>query len=267
MALLLCALCDAAMQQIGEDIEADANGDEGGYSVAITPDGDRIVIGIPGEDNNNGVDAGRVRVYDYNAGRSNDKIRQLSGDNMFGPSAGARFGHAVAVSGSRLTVCVGSPKSDDTTTPGATKTAAGAIFVYRRTSDNTNWFQHGSTLYGLSAGDQFGSAIAVSADGSVLAGGSYKTSSDQGHVRVFEYRSSGGGGGKDWFAVGASIVGSSGGERFAWSIALASSAMRVAAGAPHAGTSNLGSVRIALSSCPLCNDDFPRCGVPLLTHP
>ena len=48
--------------QLGQDIDGEAADDESGYSVSLSADGNRVAIGAPWN-NENGSDAGHVRVY------------------------------------------------------------------------------------------------------------------------------------------------------------------------------------------------------------
>ena len=53
--------------QLGGDIDGEGAGDQSGYSVAMSSDGNRIAIGARLNDGN-GSNSGHVRVYDYSNG-------------------------------------------------------------------------------------------------------------------------------------------------------------------------------------------------------
>jgi hypothetical protein len=55
---------NAAWTQIGADINGEAYGDKSGWSVALSANGNRLGVGAPLNINNNGLDAGHVRVFD-----------------------------------------------------------------------------------------------------------------------------------------------------------------------------------------------------------
>lgn len=102
------------------------------------------------------------------------------------------------------------------------------IFDY----NGSDWVQVGTDIDGEAAGDNFGVAVSISADGSRLAaGGSYNdaTGTDAGHVRVFDYN------GTDWVQVGQDIDGEAAGDFFGGDISLSSNGNRVAIGAIHNG--------------------------------
>ena len=50
--------------KVGHDIDGEAAGDQSGWSVSMSSDGTRVAIGAPYNDDN-GADAGRVRVYSW----------------------------------------------------------------------------------------------------------------------------------------------------------------------------------------------------------
>jgi hypothetical protein len=79
------------------------------------------------------------------------------------PAEGSQFGHAVAVSGDGSTVAVGAQMENN---------AAGAAYIYVRSGDR--WTEQASiAASNADQGDQFGSSIALSADGNTLAVGAY----------------------------------------------------------------------------------------------
>ena len=72
--LIVLALCTVFINltaqaqqwvQVGQDIDGEGPDDESGYSVSLASDGSRVAISAPGNDGN-GIDAGHVRVYDWN---------------------------------------------------------------------------------------------------------------------------------------------------------------------------------------------------------
>ena len=103
--------------------------------------------------------------------------------------------------------------------------------------------QLGSDIDGEAAGDEFGSAVAVSEDGSILAvGAAYNdgNGSDAGHVRVYEYASS------SWSQLGGDIDGEAAGDRSGTSISLSDDGSIIAIGSRlnDGGGFNFGHVRV-----------------------
>ena len=62
----------------------------------------------------------------------------------------------------------------------------GQAYVYSYVG-GTTWTQIGQAIQGLSGGDEFGSSVSISNDGSIISVGSDNNSSNRGHVRVFLY--------------------------------------------------------------------------------
>ncbi|KAL3806159.1 hypothetical protein ACHAXA_004416 [Cyclostephanos tholiformis] len=70
--------------QRGNDINGEAAGDNSGYSVSLSNDGNILAIGAYANDGNGGVDSGHVRVYSWNGSvytqRGNDINGEAAGD-------------------------------------------------------------------------------------------------------------------------------------------------------------------------------------------
>ena len=96
--------------QVGADING-AAGDNLGTSVAISDDGQRVVIGSPNDDTN-GTNTGTVRVLDWNGSAWTDAETPLNGDTN-----NERLGAAVSLSGNGDTITA-SAIPDGTTAPG-----------------------------------------------------------------------------------------------------------------------------------------------------
>jgi hypothetical protein len=76
----------------------------------------------------------------------------------------------------------------------------GRAYVYGY-QGGTTWTQLGQAIMGISSGDEFGSSVSMSNDGSIISIGSDNNSSNRGHVRVFAYANN------YWNQVSASISG------------------------------------------------------------
>ena len=90
-------------QQLGEDIDGEAASDKSGFSVALSSDGETVVIGATQNDGN-GDKSGHARVYRYSNGSTWKKI----GDDIDGQGAGDHFGRAVSISANGETVAISS---------------------------------------------------------------------------------------------------------------------------------------------------------------
>ena len=103
--------------------------------------------------------------------------------------------------------------------------------------------QLGADIDGEAAADAFGSAVALSSDGSRVAIGAYLNDGigdKAGQVRIYDYN------GSSWTQVGVDIDGEAAEDRFGFSVALSRDGSRVANGAVwnDGNGSNAGHVRI-----------------------
>ena len=225
-----------------------AVGDAFGTAVSLSADGKVLAVGAPENDDRARI-AGHVRVYGYddNHSSNNNKAawKQLgvflgSGD-LEGQFAGDRFGSAVAVSADGLVVAAGAQRNDDNGGD------AGHVRVFRYDSWLDQWKPlGGSAVVGAAAGDWFGKAVALSADGSVLAATSRRSSANgknAGEVRVMRLDSET----NAWVSMGESILGRNAGDHFGTSVSLSADGTLVACGATHyddTAGNNVGAVQL-----------------------
>lgn len=159
-------------------------GDVLGVSVALSADGTTLAAGAPYEDSsaagvdgnaadNSAEDAGAVYVFAL-SGSDWQQQAYLKADN---PDAEDNFGIRVALSGNGLVLAVGVDEEDSSATgingDGTDNSAdeAGAAYVFVRSGGG--WMQDAYIkASNTGAGDEFGAAVALNQDGSVLAVGS-----------------------------------------------------------------------------------------------
>ena len=221
-------ICKGAWNQMGGDIDAEAQYDYSGYSVSLSTDGSVVAIGARHNDGI-GPDAGHVRVYSYSGGA----WTQLGGD-IDGEAAGDRSGHTVSLSSDGSVVAIGAYAND------GSANNAGHVRVY---SYSGSWIQLGGDIDGEAAEDQSGYSVSLSADGSVVAIGAISnsdTGTTAGHVRVYSYSSG------TWTQLGADIDGEAVNDNSGRSVSLSADGSVVAIGAyANDGTaSNAGHVRM-----------------------
>jgi hypothetical protein len=223
--------------QLGQDLlgPTDKDGSQFGYAVSLSGDGLRMAVGLPGrdhEDDNTLISVGAVMIMDFNG------TDWLEIGLVEGPGRNAEAGKAIALSqdGSRLAV-------------GAPGWEGGQVTIYEESELEMIWEMVGEPLSGQDTeGGTFGSSIAFSADGTILAVGDTMIDGvgfededggkDIGNVRVFveEFNST-------WAQLGDAVEGEMPSALFGWSLDLSSDGTRVAASSLGANGFS-GSVRV-----------------------
>ena len=210
-------------EQIGQDIDGEAKGDESGYSVSLSSDGKIVAIGAIWNDGN-GEKSGHVRVYQYNI----DKWEKI-GQDIDGEAANDESGWSISLSSDGKTVAIGAPFND------GNGDRSGHVRVYQYNIDK--WEQIGKDIDGKVKLDSSGNSVSLSSDGKTVAIGARENDDngeDSGHVRIYQYN------GNKWEQIGNDINGEDGedgdrsgfGDRSGWSVSLSSDGKTVAIGAP-----------------------------------
>lgn len=135
-------------------------GDQAAIAVALSGDGRRALVGVPGDDTASlGVDSGSVRVYTRTAPGAWAEEAMLTGPMRIASSR-PDFGIALALSADGGRALVGAPRDD---VDG--RVDCGSAWVYTRTSAGA-WTSEARLVAASSgADDRFGDAVALSADG------------------------------------------------------------------------------------------------------
>jgi hypothetical protein len=203
-----------------------------GGSLALSDDGSTLAVGATmGENNQGGAEnRGYVKVYQLqDVGVS----RWVPiGDTIFGEAQGDFFGWSLAMSASGTRVVAGAVGS----TGGRVGELSGQVRVFDYVEEADTWTQAGPSISGLAAFDSFGSSVAVSSKGDIIAVGAIGHSNadqgiDIGHVRVFHYVDSGTE--STWEPLGQTLMGQSAFDSFGYSVSLSEDGKVVAAGGPR----------------------------------
>ena len=218
--------------QLGSDIDGEATNDESGSSIALSGNGNTIIIGATANDGN-GNRSGHVRVFEL---KNNAWVQK--GSDIDGEAIGDRFGSSVDISENGNIISVGAHFND------GNGSSSGHVRVY--SFQNNSWNQIGSDINGDYQGDQLGNAVSISKDGVYLAvgaGGNDENGSDAGEVKVFKYENS------IWKQIGSDINGDSAGGNFGGidetvSISDDGSVLVIGASRNDAGGTDRGQVRI-----------------------
>eukprot|EP00586_Coscinodiscus_wailesii_P016571 CAMPEP_0172499724 /NCGR_PEP_ID=MMETSP1066-20121228/130008_1 /TAXON_ID=671091 /ORGANISM="Coscinodiscus wailesii, Strain CCMP2513" /LENGTH=445 /DNA_ID=CAMNT_0013273621 /DNA_START=64 /DNA_END=1401 /DNA_ORIENTATION=- len=190
---------------LGSDIEGEASMDSSGWSIAMSSDGNTLVVGAP-YNNGNAELSGHVRVYRFNG----TDWAQIGAD-IDGEELGDRSGWSVAMSSDGNTVAVGAPRNN------GNGTNSGHARVYR--FNDTGWAQIGSDINGEAPGDRSGESIAMSSNGNMVAIGASSNGGNgiwSGHVRVYMFN------GTAWAQLGSDIDGRESWDQFGESVAMSS---------------------------------------------
>lgn len=222
------AQAGASWTQLGQDIEGQAVGDESGTAVAVSADGNTVVIGSP-ESNANGGSSGSANVYRLNGNTWNQLGQAINGENPFDD-----FGESVAIAANGNTVIIGAPGNDDA------GSGAGHARVYRLTGNT--WNQLGTDIDGEASNDRSGDAVAMSANGNTVVIGAPLNDGNgnlSGHARVYQLN------GNTWNQLGADIDGEDAVDFAGDSVAMSNNGNTIILGAPgNGGQSNSGVARI-----------------------
>lgn len=164
-----------------------------GTSVAVSTDGNTVVSGGPGDNNNSGA----VWVFIRNSSGWSQMGNKLTGT---GASGAAQQGTSVALSADGNTLAVGGVADDN---------FAGALWAYERLDNQ--WAQIGDKVVGAGAIGKArqGASIGLSADGKMMAWGGYQDNNRLGAVWVYLRNEC------IWNQQGGKLVGT-GGSAQAW---------------------------------------------------
>ncbi len=200
--------------QLGLDIDGEASGDQSGWSVDLSADGNRVAIGAR-SNNGNGGNSGHVRIFSWNG----TAWVQL-GTDIDGEAGGDVSGHSVSLSADGNRVAIGAITND------GNGPDAGQVRIFGW--NGTAWTQVGQDIDGEATLDQFGYSVSLSADGQRIAIGAIFNNggaTNSGHARVYELL------GSTWTQLGGDIEGEAEDDRFGWSISLSSDGSRLVVGA------------------------------------
>ena len=209
--------------QRGSDIEGDVAGDNAGYRVSMSSDGNTVAISARTSDGN-GTDSGHVRVYQWDT--SSDSWLQRGAD-IHGEEAGDQAAYSLAISGDGNTLTIGSVENS---TNGS---KSGSVRVFQWNNVASSWNQLGSSFYGSGSMHQLGFSTALSEDGSIFALGAVEHYGT-GYARVFQWN----GVANSWIQRGVDIAGESYGDFAGHSVSLSSNGNRLIVGA--VGSDELG---------------------------
>ena len=168
-------------EQIGQDIDGEAAGDQSGYSISLSSDGNIVAIGAPYNDGN-GENSGHVRVYEFK-----NNVWEKIGKAIDGEAGEDYSGKSISLSSDGKTVAIGSEFNN-----GKNGISSGHVRVFKYDKISNEWNRIGQVIEGDAAGDMFGASVSLSSDGKTVAIGASLNNGENGygsgHVRVYEYK-------------------------------------------------------------------------------
>jgi hypothetical protein len=214
--------------QLGSDIDGDKSEDYFGNSVSLSADGTVVAIGAR-YNHGNGWASGQVRVLEFKDGAWS----QL-GSDIYGEAELDNLGASVSLSADGTVVAAGAPGND------GNGDISGHVRVFKFT--NGSWIQMGSDIDGEAAWDMSGTAVSLSADGTVVAIGAENNkvnNKSTGHVRVYKFT------GTSWSQLGDDIDGDPG-DKAGSSVSLSADGTVVAIGAVRNDNNGSGSGNVRI---------------------
>ena len=111
------------------------------------------------------------------------------------------FGRAIKLSNNGNAIVIGAPGANTNVLMGeiSEETKGGAL-VYGYQGETT-WNQLGQTITGISDGDEFGSSVSISNDGTIISAGSNNNVTNSGYVNVYKYYNN------YWYRLGNTLNG------------------------------------------------------------
>jgi uncharacterized protein YjbI with pentapeptide repeats len=188
--------------QRGADIDGEATLDRSGTTVSLSANGNVVAIGAYLNDGTvASSDRGHVRVYAWNGISWIQRGADIDGESTM-DHFGGYDGTGLSISADGTIVAIGAHKNDGTT--GNIDDNRGHVRVYAW--NGTTWTQRGQDIDGEAAGDESGTTVSMSADGTVVAIGApyndvFGSTSNRGHVRIYAWN------GTLWVQRGADIDG------------------------------------------------------------
>jgi hypothetical protein len=165
----------ADWMQKGTDVTGENGGDfSAGASLDMNAYGTVFVIGAT-ENDDAGTNAGHARVFVFSGSDWTQRGSDIDGDNAYD-----KAGKSVSINDAGDAIAIGAARNSD----GAA--FAGQVKVFKFMAGS--WTQMGSDILGENAQDEFGTAVALNDDGTILAAAAPycdATGDNMGTVRVF----------------------------------------------------------------------------------
>ena len=146
-----------------------------GWSVAISSDGNTVIVGVPYGNNEKGTNVGSAYIYTRNNGTWSEQAKLLASDG----ATNDHFGWSVSISSDGNTAIVGASSDDN-----ERGTGAGSAYIFTRTGDT--WSEQVKLLASDGAVyDLFGISVSISSDGNNVIVGAHADDGRRGSAYIF----------------------------------------------------------------------------------
>jgi hypothetical protein len=212
----------SAWVQKGSTLAAAASGENCGYSLSLSNDGNTLAIGAAGSAGG-GTSRGQTRIYTWSGTAWVQK-----GSNINGEEDLSAAGNSVSLDGSGNYVAIGAPLNGGSS---GTNSSAGQVRVYKWSG--TAWAQLGSDIDGDAADDIFGNSVCISKNGKrLIAGAPRDFMGGYGYAKIYDWS------GSAWVQKGSNITSAIDGDEFGYNVSISGSGDYIAAGARNGATGN-----------------------------
>src|SRR5690554_6411952 len=202
-------------KQKGHNIDGKSAGEQNGFSVSLSSNGNVVAIGAPYKAWQGDIfnPSGTVRVYNYS---NISGVWTQIGQDIDGEGFNYYSGTSISLSSDGSILAIGT----------IIEAGTGVVRVYKNVSGV--WTQIGNTIHGKGNSDRFGRNLSLSADGSVLAVAGYLNDDkglNAGHAQVYQNISG------VWTQIGDDIYGEVALENAGFDVSLSADGTTVAVGA------------------------------------
>ncbi len=220
--------------QVGGDLVGEFSEDEAGFSISVSEDGSRAIVGARRNKRDGLRNRGAARIFEFDINSNSfvpiwDVVGEAAGDQCGYSASMTRNGTRVAVG------CIGSDKNGKN---------AGQVHIYDEDKFSKMW-NLVQNLVGEKEYSLFGASISFSQDGAKIIVGApyYSEGADvikSGRTYVYAEMND-----AEWVQLGGPMYGKSSNELFGWSVSFSPTAPFVAVGAPLLeGSSGSGYVKV-----------------------
>src|SRR5690554_2608242 len=202
-------------KQKGHNIDGKSAGEQNGFSVSLSSNGNVVAIGAPYKAWQGDIfnPSGTVRVYNYS---NISGVWTQIGQDIDGEGFNYYSGTSISLSSDGSILAIGT----------IIEAGTGVVRVYKNISGV--WTQIGNTIYGEGTSDRFGRSVSLSSDGNIVAAGGYLNDEkglNAGHARVYQNISG------VWTQIGGDIDGEAAHDNSGFSVSLSADGNMIAIGA------------------------------------